>query len=412
MKRYVIIGGGPAGINAASVVRARDPAGEILVLDRDQDPPYYRTELDTYIGGSTSDAELPLHPQSYYEEQRISVRLRTVVTRLRPDERTLELEGGERVPFDSLLLAPGSLPLTVPWPGSQTGGVMTIRTWGDARRVIRHVTESDQTVLVVGGGVLGLILAEGIRHRGRPVVLLEREPCLWAPVLDAVASDLIRARLAQAAIQSILKEEVAEILSKDGRVTGVRTTAGQQIETGLVVVAIGVRPDIEFLKGSGIRTDRGIFIDHEFRTNLRDIFAAGDAVQAYDAITGQFRVVTNWNNAAEQGKLAGALMAGGGEPYRGVILSNTESFCGTRVSVLGLTGPASDGVLVLVGLDQAKGIYRKLMLRQDKLVGALLVGNTSGEGMMRKWILEGKATNRDELKSKFLTGLVIEEKNG
>ena len=411
MKRYVIIGGGPAGINAASAVRARDPEGEILVLDRDQDPPYYRTELDTYIGGSTSDADLPLHPQSYYEEQRITVRLRTVVTRLRPEARSLELDGGDRVPFDSLLLAPGSLPLTVPWPGSLVRGVMTIRTWDDARRVVRHVTESDQTVLVVGGGVLGLILAEGIRQRGRPVVLLEREPRLWAPVLDEVASDLIRARLAEAGIRPFLREEVAEVLSKDGRVTGVRTTAGQRIETGLVVVAIGVRPDIEFLRGSGIRTDRGIFVDHEFRTNIRNIFAAGDAVQAYDAISGQFRVVTNWNNAAEQGKLAGAFMAGGGEPYRGLILSNTESFCGTRVSVLGVTHPPADGILVLAGLDQAKGIYRKLVLRQDKLIGALLVGNTSGEGMMRKWILEGKPTSRDELKSKFLTGLLIEEKN-
>lgn len=411
MKRYVIIGGGPAGINAASAVRARDPDGEILVFDRDQDPPYYRTELDTYIGGSTSDADLPLHPQSYYEEQRIIIRLHTVVSRLLPGERSIELAGGERVPYDSLLLAPGSLPLTVPWPGSQVSGVMTIRTWDDARRVIRRVTESDQTVLVVGGGVLGLILAEGIRQRGRPVVLLEREPRLWVPVLDEFASDLIRARLGQAGIQPFLREEVAEVFGEDGHVAAVRTTAGQRIETALVVVAIGVRPDIEFLRGSGIRTDRGIFIDHEFRTNIRDIFAAGDAVQAYDPISGQFRVVTNWNNAAEQGKLAGAFMAGGGEAYRGVILSNTESFCGTRVSVLGLTRPGSDGTLVLAGLDQAKGIYRKLLLQQDKLIGALLVGNTSGEGMMRKWILEGKPTTSAELKSKFLTGLVIEEKN-
>lgn len=412
MKRYVIIGGGPAGINAASAIRTRDPDGEILVFDRDQDPPYYRTELDTYIGGSTSDADLPLHPQSYYEEQRLIIRLHTVVSRLLPGERSVELAGGELVPYDSLLLAPGSLPLTVPWPGSQVSGVMTIRTWDDARRVLRQVTESNRTVLVVGGGVLGLILAEGIRQRGRLVVLLEREPRLWAPVLDELASDFIRARLEQAGIQPFLREEVAEVLGEGGRVAAVRTTKGQRIETALVVVAIGVRPDIEFLRGSGIRTERGIFIDHEFRTNVRDIFAAGDAVQAYDPISGQFRVVTNWNNAAEQGKLAGAFMAGGGEAYRGVILSNTESFCGTRVSVLGLTRPTSDGTLVLSGLDQAKGIYRKLLLQQDKLVGALLVGNTSGEGMMRKWILEGKATSRDEVKSKFLTGLVIEEKNG
>ncbi|TLY39480.1 MAG: hypothetical protein E6K58_13405, partial [Nitrospirae bacterium] len=180
-------------------------------------------------------------------------------------------------------------------------------------------------------------------------------------------------------------------------------------DAALVVVAIGVRPDIGFLNGSGVRTDRGILIDHEFRTNVPDVFAAGDAAQTYDPISGQFRVVTNWNNAVEQGKLAGGIMAGSSDVYRGVIVSNSETFSGVRVTVLGVTLPTADGTIVMTGRDQAKGIYRKLVLRQDKLIGALLVGNTSGEGMMRKQIVEGKATSGSELKSKFLTGLVIEE---
>jgi NAD(P)H-nitrite reductase large subunit len=409
MKRYVIIGGGPAGINAAAAVRAKDGDGEILVLDRDQDPPYYRTELDTYIGGSTSDAEMPLNPDSFYKDRRINIRLRTVVPRLQPAERWVELAGGERVQYEALLLAPGSFPLTVSWPGGRVSGVTTIRTWDDARGLIGRVMETDRPVVVVGGGVLGLILAEGIRQRGRRVELLEREPCLWAPVLDRIASDLIRQGLVRAGIEVHLGEEVAEIHGEDGKVTSVRTSAGRRLDTNLVVVAIGVRPDIGFLHGSGIRTDRGILIDHEFRTNVPEVFAAGDAAQGYDPISGLFRVVTNWNNAVDQGKLAGAFMAGGGELYRGVIVSNSETFCGVRTSVLGLTQPAAQGMVVLSGREQAKGMYRKLVLRQDKLIGALLVGNTSGEGMMRKMIIEGKPTSATELKSKFLTGLTIEE---
>lgn len=288
-------------------------------------------------------------------------------------------------------------------------GVTTIRTWEDARGLIGRVMETDRPVIVVGGGVLGLILAEGIRQRGRRVELLEREPCLWAPVLDRIASDLIRQGLVRAGIEVHLGEEVAEIHGEDGKVTSVRTSAGRRLDTDLVVVAIGVRPDIGFLQGSGIRTDRGILIDHEFRTNVPEVFAAGDAAQGYDPISGLFRVVTNWNNAVDQGKLAGAFMAGGGELYRGVIVSNSETFCGVRTSVLGLTQPAAQGMVVLSGREQTKGMYRKLVLRQDKLIGALLVGNTSGEGMMRKMIIEGKPTSATELKSKFLTGLTIEE---
>jgi len=284
-----------------------------------------------------------------------------------------------------------------------------VRTWDDARRVTQEVLETDRPILVVGGGVLGLILAEGIRQRGRQVVLLEREPRLWAPVLDEVASGLLRRGLTQSGIEVLLGEEIVEVYEENGRVTNVRTSGGRRMDAALVVVAIGVRPDIGFLDGSGVRTDRGILIDHEFRTNVPDVFAAGDAAQTYDPISGQFRVVTNWNNAVEQGKLAGGIMAGSSDVYRGVIVSNSETFSGVRVTVLGVTLPTADGTIVMTGRDQAKGIYRKLVLRQDKLIGALLVGNTSGEGMMRKQIVEGKATSGSELKSKFLTGLVIEE---
>jgi NAD(P)H-nitrite reductase large subunit len=408
-RRYIIVGAGPAGVHAAIAIRSRDQVGEIVVIDRDHDPPYYRTELDTYVGGSTSDAEMPLYPEEYYREQRIRLRLRTVVAKLRVPERTVELAGGERMAYDALLLAPGSYPLTISCPGASNPRVVTVRTWEDARKLIRLVMETDRPVVVVGGGVLGLILAEGVRQRGRQVTLLEREPRLWAPVLDETASQFVRRGVQQRGIEILLGEEVAEIVGADGKIDWVATSAGRSLEASTVVVAIGVRPDVAFLDGSTVRIDRGILIDHEFRTNVPDVFAAGDAVQGYDPISGQFRVVTNWNNAVEQGKLAGGFMAGDGDPYRGVIVSNSETFCGVRVTVLGLTQATGSGLVILKGVDQAKGIYRKLTLRDEKLVGALLVGNTSGEGMMKKMILEAKPTLIAEVKSKFLTGLVLEE---
>ena len=409
MKRYVIVGGGPAGINAAVTIRSKDPDGSLLVLDRDRDRPYYRTELDTYIGGSTPEADMPLYPDSFYQEQRIQVRSQTVVSRLRLADRALDLSDGATVDYDALLLAPGSRPLAGSWPGAELRGVMTVRTWEDAREVVTRVAETDRMVVVVGGGVLGLILAEGIHQRGKQVVLLERERVLWTPFLDKDASGLVLKKMHDVGVEVLLGQEVAESYGENGQVTGIRTSGGQRVETALVVVAIGVRPDIGFLEGSGVRTDRGILIDHEFRTNVQDVFAAGDAAQGYDPVSGFFRLVTNWNNAAEQGRLAGASMAGATAPYRGVLVSNSESFFGLRVSIMGLAQPTGKNTVIVTGRDEAKGLYRRLLIREDRLLGAILAGNVSGEGMMKKIILDGKSLTVADAKSKFLTGLVIEE---
>ncbi len=409
MTRYVIVGGGPAGVSAATAIRSKDPDGSLLILDRDRDVPYYRTELDTYIAGTTPEGELPLNPESFYHDQRIDLRLRTVVARLRPAERAVDLADGSSVEYDALLLAPGSRPLRGPWPGADTPGVMTVRTWDDAREVIRRLGETSRPVVVVGGGVLGLILAEGIHQRGKRVTLLERERTLWAPLLDDVASGLVQKGLEGAGVEVGLGEEVTEVAGGPGGVGGIKTSRGRRLETELVVVAIGVRPDLDFLEGSGIRVDRGILIDHEFRTNVPGVLAAGDAAQAYDPITGLFRVVTNWNNAMEQGRLAGLSLAGAPTPYKGVMVSNSEGFFGIRVTVMGLTQAGAKSVTVLTGRNDEKGLYRKLVLREDKLIGALLVGNVSGEGMMKKFILEGRLLTITDAKSKFLTGMVIEE---
>ncbi len=409
MTRYVIVGGGPAGVSAATAIRSQDSDGSLVILDRDRDLPYYRTELDTYIAGTTPEAELPLHPEPFYRDQRIDLRLRTVVARLRPAGRSVDLEDGSSVEYDALLLAPGSRPLRGSWTGADVPGVMTVRTWDDAREVIRRAGETSRPVVVVGGGVLGLILAEGIHQRGKAVTLLEREPTLWAPLLDEPASAVVRKGVEEAGVAVGLGEEVAEVSAESGRVVGVRTSRGRRLETELVIVAIGVRPDLGFLEGSGVRVDRGILIDHEFRTNVPGVFAAGDAAQAYDPLTGLFRVVTSWNNAMEQGRLAGLSMAKASTPYRGVIVSNSEGFFGIRVAVLGLTQTGAKALTVLRGRNDEKGLYRKLVLREEKLVGALLVGNVSGEGMMKKFILEGRRLTSEEAKSKFLTGMVIEE---
>ncbi len=120
-------------------------------------------------------------------------------------------------------------------------------------------------------------------------------------------------------------------------------------------------------------------------------------------------MVTNWNNAAEQGRLAGASMAGATAPYRGVLVSNSESFFGLRVSVMGLAQPTGKNTVFVTGRDEAKGLYRRLLIREDRLLGAILAGNVSGEGMMKKIILDGKSLTVADAKSKFLTGLVIEE---
>ncbi len=373
--RYVVVGNSAAGRSAAQAIRQVDAGASVTLLTEETVPLYYRPILPDYIGGAT-ETTLFRAAKRLYGEEGLEILTGETVETLDTAGRVLRCRSGREVPYDSLLLATGSTPVTVPWPGSEAAGIAYFRTFEDAKTIASLCADTERAV-VVGGGLLGLEFVRAFLARGLAVTLLVRGDRVGAPGLDPDAGGIIARRLAELGVEVGLNEEVVSIESANGRVTGVRTSRERVIPCGVVGVAVGVRPRIELAKAAGIACDRGILVDDRFETNVPGVFAAGDVAQGYDLACQASRVVTSWRVAQEQGRLAGWNMAGANLRSPGVVGANFQVFGDVAFVSIGNTNPAEGTARVEKELDAAAGKYSKRVYQGDRLVGAVLVGDTT-----------------------------------
>ncbi len=373
---YVIVGNGGAGLRAAQTIRKRDPRGEITVIDREPYPCYYRLRLPDYISGWRKRDSVFVVSEDFYRENGIRFLAGREVTAVRTGERVLELSSGETLAYDKLLLACGARPRRLSAPGSDLDGVVYLRTLDQAEDIIRRGKEA-RSAVALGGGLLGVEMARAFREMGLKTVYLIREDRFWPQMLDAAGSELVERVLAEKGILLHKEEGVEEVLGERGKVEAVRTTAGRVLEAEMLGVAIGVVSNLEFLEGSGLATDRGILVDEHLRSEIPDIYAAGDVAQALDVSSGEHRLVTSWLNAQRQGEIAGTNMSGGDVALEGVIPFNVIVIYGLPVASVGFDlPPGEEGYEILTGDYPRDGKYRKLVLKDGVLVGATFIGET------------------------------------
>lgn len=388
--RYVIIGNGRAGLSAAQAIRKNDGEGEITILDRDPAPCYYRPRLPDYISGWKERDSVFVVGEDFYRENGISFRGGEEVREVRTDRHTVILDSGESLDYDRLLVASGARPRELPVPGADLEGVVYLRTLAQAEDIISRGRRARHGV-ALGGGLLGVEMARAFNEMGLRTSYLIREDRFWPQMLDHTGSRLVEKVLEEKGITLYKEEGIEEVLGKDGKVVGVRTTGGSVLEADLVGVAIGVVSNLEFLEGSGVETDRGVLVDERLRSNLPEVFAAGDAAQAFDVASKEHRVVTSWLNAQRQGRVAGANMSGGDEVLEGVVPYNVIVIYGLPVACVGLDLPPEDqGYEVLTGDYPKDGRYRKLVLKDGVLVGGTLIGDI-GEAQALETLVRGQA---------------------
>ncbi|WP_287154914.1 FAD-dependent oxidoreductase [Candidatus Solincola tengchongensis] len=372
--RYVIVGNGGAGLRAAQTLRKHDPQGEITVVDREPLPCYYRMRLPDYISGWRDRDSVFVVRDDFYAENGIRFLGGRTVVEVRAGEKTMLLESGEALPYDRLLLACGARPRKLDVPGSELDGVVYLRTLEQAEDIIRRGKEADSAV-ALGGGLLGVEMARAFNEMGLRTRYLIREDRFWPQMLDAEGSRLVERVLESKGIELLKEEGIEEVIGEEGRMKAVRTTSGRELPAGLLGVAIGVVSNLEFLEGSGLETDRGILVDDRLRSNLPDIYAAGDAAQALDRSSGEHRIVTSWLNAQRQGEIAAVNMSGGEAVLEGVVPYNVIVIYGLPVACIGLDlPPENEEYEVLTGDYPRDGKYRKLVLREGILVGATFIG--------------------------------------
>ena len=376
MTHYVIIGDGGAGTTAAHYIRQADPSGRIDIYSDDPNAAYYRAALTNYLIGELREAQLFAVPPDFYQSQNIQRSLGRV-TVLDEKNSRFTLEDGTQVAYDQLLIAAGARPNAPTFPGAELPGVMTMRNLQDARTVMDLVSAKRlRQAVVVGGGPLGIEWVQGLLHHQVRVIYLLRGDMFFEKALDRTASDLVISRLRSEGVDVRTNEEIgAALAGKDGRMRAIRLkNSGQEVACQLVGTAIGIRPNVEFLEGSGVEvavdpkrgTAQGIKVNEAMQTNIPNVYAAGDIIQ---------RTLGLWEPARLQGRVAGRNMAGGSESFRQRVHYNATRLYDLDFAGVGeIAEKPGDEVLIDFPRGSGRVAYRKMIVREGKLIGAILLG--------------------------------------
>jgi len=382
---YLIIGNSAGGIAASEAIREVDREGSITMVSEEPYLAYSRPLISEYLAGERSLDTMLLRPLDFYERNKIDALLGTRAARVDFSHKLVELEDGRTLAWRKLLLATGGAPIVPKLKGSRRKGVFTFTTLEDAERIGQAVSRG-RTLVVIGSGLIGVSLAQALVHRGVAVVMVELMDRVLATALDAEASRLVEEALRREQIEIILGQTAKQIVGRpeDGRrVGGVILEDGQTIPCDGVVFAIGVAPRTELVTGSPVTVNRGIVVNRRMATSRRDVYACGDAAEAYDFIHKTNRLIPVWPNAVAGGRVAGFNMAGRRVSYEGSTGMNSLNCFGLSAVAAGIVDSNDDPTCeVLASSGPADGTYRKIVLKNNRIVGMVFVGDIERSGIV------------------------------
>ncbi|NLM76017.1 MAG: NAD(P)/FAD-dependent oxidoreductase [Clostridiaceae bacterium] len=370
LKQILIVGNGAAGISAAKAARAQDPESEITLFGKDSRLPYYRLRLCDYIGRSVDYDALKISNEEWFEKNRIRVETSSEVTAIDPTARKI-IANGKGYSYDSLVLATGSTPIMPPFKGRELSGIHTIWTLEDIVEINKRLQDAKKAV-VIGGGLLGLEAAYKISSMGIEVSLIEGMPRLLPKQLDEEGSEIFRDKVQSLGISVFCGKSVTGFEGDNtGHVRQVLMADDTRLEADIVIVAVGVAPDISLFQNTGISMNRFIIVNEKMETSVKDIYAAGDVASINGRWFGQ------WSVASGQGKIAGINAAGGNAVYNITDTPYILSTMGTRVVCSGNTGVIekdNSDYETIQKVDKERYSYSKLVFQNGLFVGYMLVG--------------------------------------
>lgn len=389
MTRQVIIGTGISGFSAAHTLRSLDSSPEIILISDDPHGFYSRPGLAYYLTGEIPEKQL--FPFNKNGKLDLDVqRLLGRVTALNPQSHSIEVTNQGAISYDRLLLATGASAVSLQIPGIELKGVVKLDNLDDTRHILSLIRRSKRAV-VVGGGVVGLELVEGLVAQGIKVHYLLRRDWFWSNVLAQAEAHMIEHHLTNDGVRLHHRTEVVEVLGKKGKVVGVRTSQGEVIRCDLFAVGIGVRACKELAQQAGLETDRGILVNEYLQTSAPDIFAAGDVAQILDPRTGQASIDNLWYPGRKQGRVAAMNMTGQKQAYQRTVASNVLRLAGVMTTIIGSIGsgrgdgevyttrgssetwqPLPNSIATESGTDVS---HLRLVLGEHLLLGAVVMGD-------------------------------------
>ncbi|MFQ5855025.1 MAG: NAD(P)/FAD-dependent oxidoreductase [Anaerolineae bacterium] len=396
--KHVIIGASAAGISAAETLRQEDPTCEITMISDEPNPLYSRPLISYLLAGELPEERLAYRPSDFFEQNRIEALLGHRAVRVEPEADRVMLDTGEKLEYDNLLIATGASPKLPGIEGGDQPGVLGFRTLEDAKTILRALPELNQA-LVLGGGLVGLKVAVGLKARGMDVTVAVGSPHLLSQMVDAGAAAIYRELLEEHGINVATGMRAAVILG-DGWVEGVRMESGEEFPAQLVVAGKGVYANMDLVKGTQVRCDYGILIDEHCRTNVKNIYAAGDVAQSYDLVRDEYWTNQIWPCAVEQGRIAVLNMAGREAIYQGSMGMNSIQFFDLPVISAGLAGLREKDFDEELIERPSPQVYKRFVFRGNRVVGFVLVGDIKSAGIIRSLVANG--ANVKEVKGQLL----------
>ncbi|HWG04698.1 MAG TPA: FAD-dependent oxidoreductase [Beijerinckiaceae bacterium] len=368
--RLVVIGNGMAGMRTVEELLAHD-AGQryrITVIGAEPHVDYNRIMLSSVLAGDKSLDEIVIHPREWYESNGIRLIAGDAAVAIDRSAKIVVTASGRRIAYDRLLIASGSRPLAPPIPGLDLPGVCPFRTIVDVEKMVEAARTYERAV-VIGGGLLGLEAAWGLQQRGMSVALVHLMPTLMERQLDVAAGAMLQRDLEARGIAFFTNAQTEEILGKT-RAEGIQLADGRSIAADLVVLAIGIRPNIDLSRAADLKVNRGILVYDDMRTSDPDIFAVGECVEHRGQVFGL--VAPLW----DQAKVCAARLAGDETAtFASRAVSTSLKITGVDIFSAGELTAADEADDEIVLRDESAGLYKKFILRADRLVGAVLYGD-------------------------------------
>ena len=388
---YLIVGASHAALAALHAIRLHDPDRELTVVNRDHELPYSPTVLPYVVSGRSDPARVYLRDEDFFSRLRVNYRPGACVRSVDAGGAAVQLAEGTKIGFRKLLIASGAAPALPPVPGLSGVRFHVLRTLKDAV-ALREALPRTRNAVVLGGGLIGMHAAENLAKGGVRVTVVEMQAHVLPGYFDADAAGIIERVFSANGVRLLTGRRVTSLASS-GAAARATLDDGLELDADLLLVATGVAPVTDFLNGSGIQTERGILVDDSLRTNLENVWAAGDVAQAR-GFFGERSILNGiLPDAVDQGRIAGMEMAKdpGVRPYAGGVPLNAYAFFGHHALSVGVQEDAlgQSGVEVHRRVEAGQGRYLKIVLRDNRLAGIFGIDVAFDGGIMWELMLRG-----------------------
>jgi NAD(P)H-nitrite reductase large subunit len=388
--RHVIIGGGTAGMNAITTIRQYDRgASEIFLVAAER--PYSRMVLPYYLKGTISESHVYTATPTRLRALDVQAYIGQRATKLDSQANVVTLDDGTELPYDDVLIATGSSPVRPPVPGADAPDIHSFWTLEQAQGVVQHIRAGSHVVMV-GAGFIAFTILNSILARGATLSVVEIAPQILPRMIDRDGAALVEQWLRDHGVTIRTNAQLTAIEAAKGQ-KRLRFTGADDLVADLVIMATGIRTNLAWLDGSGIDIKRGIVVDEHLRSNVPNVYAAGDVAEGRDLITGEPAVHAIEPTAMEHGRVVGANMAGQPLSYRGSLLMNIVEVQGLEIASFGAWDEAQ--AEVFSALKPERPAYRKLLWRGDRITGAMILGRaediwtTNDVGMLKGLVQSG-----------------------